>query len=381
MSSGQRPLLLVQVLRALAATLVLLGHTNSEVNRVAMQSGAGSTLVPHIPTGFGVDLFFVISGFIMVMSSQRLFGTRHGSGTFLMRRFTRLVPLYWIVTLVYVAVLVAGSHGYHGDLLKALLTSLSFVPYPTYGVDGSGNVYPLYTLGWTLNYEMFFYVIFAIFIGLSQARAVRAIGATLALLVAIGLLLGAGGSELTFWTQPIILEFGFGLGVGTLWLSDFRLSAPTCLLIAVAALCVVVADPGHLTIKLAGGSTPNDLRRVLAWGLPAAAILLAVTLLEKSRPFHGKFVSALSFGGDCSYALYLIHPLVLESLLKLWEHLKLAKTLGFVPLGVAVLVVSYAAAALTHLLLERPLTRKLQSTTPLRLYGPGAPSVFPTSRR
>ncbi len=358
--SGNRPLVLVQVLRAFAATLVLVGHTNSEVARMATESGARASPVPHIPSGFGVDLFFAISGFIMIMSSQRLFAAPNASRIFLWRRVIRLVPLYWLVTLTYVPILLLGSHGYHGDLPRSLLASLSFVPYPTYGVDGSGNVYPLYSLGWTLNYEMLFYLIFSMFMWLSLRSAQLAIGATLCALVVAGLVVSPRHSELRFWTQPIILEFGLGLAVAALWLQGFRLSGRVCAVIAACALGYVAWDPLHLTIKPAGGSTPNDLIRVLAWGLPAAALVLAASFPEKNRRFAGRLVAGLSFCGDCSYALYLLHPLVLIVLGKVWLRLHVGQTLGFIPLAAAVVLTSYALAAITHLVLEKPLVRNLR---------------------
>src|SRR5262245_61954213 len=96
-----RHLTSVQALRALAALLVLVGHTVSNINRAAAATGAPTPAIVHLPGGFGVDLFFAISGFIMVVSSEQLFGLPGAGRTFLERRLVRIVPLYWLATLAY----------------------------------------------------------------------------------------------------------------------------------------------------------------------------------------------------------------------------------------------------------------------------------------
>lgn len=150
LQAQSEPLVLVQALRALASllVLVLVGHTLGFVLKIFVADGSGERLTFAWPGGFGVDLFFCISGFIMVVSSHRLFGAPHARVTFLTRRALRLVPLYWIATLCFLPILLFGSKGYTGSLWQAILTSLFFLPYPTYGVDGA-VVFPIHTLGWS----------------------------------------------------------------------------------------------------------------------------------------------------------------------------------------------------------------------------------------
>jgi peptidoglycan/LPS O-acetylase OafA/YrhL len=356
---GSRSLVLVQVLRAIAATLVLVGHSLSEARQVAVSSGARVPVIAQFPGGFGVDLFFVISGFIMVVSSDPLFGTAPARRVFLTRRAIRLVPLYWVVTLAFVPILLAGSRGYDGNLCKALVTSLGFIPYPTYGIDGSNNVYPLYSLGWTLNYEMFFYLLFSVFIVARRGLATAGVVAALVVIVGAGALFGPAPVALRFWAQPIILEFGLGLTIGSLWLGRWQLDWRVCFAVACCAVCVVAVDPLQLAVKVGGNSTPNDFVRVLGWGLPAAALLLAGAFLEKSRGFAGRFIAALRLIGDSSYCLYLLHPFVLLIIMGIWKHVHTGPVGLFFPLG-AVVALSYGLAILTHLRAERPVTRGLQ---------------------
>src|SRR5262249_26224632 len=154
----------------------------------------------------------------------------------------RLIPLYYLVTLIYAIVLVLGPRGYAGNAGIALLTSLAFIPYPTYGVEGS-DVFPLFTLGWSLNYEVFFYLLFSIFITAPRSRAVISIAGMLVAVTLAGQLLHPNGIALRFWCQPIILEFGFGMIIALVWRGAIRASLWLCAVVAVVALGLLLADP------------------------------------------------------------------------------------------------------------------------------------------
>src|SRR5262249_39672775 len=136
----------LQALRAVAALSVVLYHIDF--------IGRGA---------FGVDIFFVLSGFIIchVTAADR----QH----FLLKRLIRIVPLYWARTLVVCALALAAPRLLQttSDSWMGLLKSLFFIPYE----KESGRVYPVLFLGWTLNYEMFFYVVFSIALALRPALA------------------------------------------------------------------------------------------------------------------------------------------------------------------------------------------------------------------
>ena len=131
----------IQALRVIAAFMVLAFHVSLEVAKLT----PAAVLTPG---SAGVDLFFVISGFVMLYSSERLFGRPWASAQFFKRRLVRIVPLYWLATTALV-LLVAPFAG-----TKAVIASLLFWPYPAGGA-------PLLNVGWTLNIEMFFYLVFA----------------------------------------------------------------------------------------------------------------------------------------------------------------------------------------------------------------------------
>jgi peptidoglycan/LPS O-acetylase OafA/YrhL len=349
-------LLMVQVLRGVAALLVLLGHTQSELIRVAAEQGAALRRWP-LPGGFGVDLFFCISGLIMVLASQPLYGQPGAATAFLRRRALRLVPLYWLATGLCVLTLLLGRHGLAQTTWTELLTSLLFVPYPVYG--DAAQPYPLLTLGWSLNYEVLFYGLFAVFIALPPRRAVAWTVAALAALVLAGAFISPDRVALHFWTRPILLEFGLGCVIGLWWLRRSCAPTPSLLVMAAAALGVLLLDPLGLAVKPTGAaSTPNDLVRVLGWGLPAAVLLTAAVSLEGR--VHGVALRGMSRLGDWSYSLYLMHPFALLSATKAWQRLGLHEHLPWSALAALMLGGSLLLAAAGYHLIERPLLRRLR---------------------
>lgn len=369
-------LVLIQVLRALAALLVLAGHVQGAVVAEAAQRGEVLRKLAF-PGGFGVDLFFCISGFIMVVSSQRLFGTPGAWSTFLGRRVRRLVPLYWIATLALLPALLFGRRPYTGDLPQALASSLLFWPYPTYGVEGEA-VFPLHTLGWSLNYEMFFYLVFALCVGLPMRRALAAVCLAMLAIAGAGLLFSPATTALRFWSQPIVLEFIFGVLVGWSWLRGrLRMGPLVEGLLVTASLALLAFNPLGLGVAPGTSTTPNDLVRLVSWGLPAAGLVLAAVSCEgRWRPASLAKVPAVDLLrriGDSSYSLYLLHPFALILGVKLWAGLGLGHHLGWPVLAIALFTASVATGWLGWCCIERPAARSV-GTWPRLWRGRGAPS-------
>ncbi|NML17775.1 acyltransferase family protein [Azohydromonas caseinilytica] len=356
---GER-LLWVQVLRGVAALLVLAGHAQGVLLDAAARQGQALQRLPLPPGGFGVDLFFCISGLIMVVASRPLYGQPGAAGAFLRRRALRLVPLYWLATGLSVLALLVGRHGLERTSWNDLLASLLFLPYPVYG--DAAQPFPLLTLGWSLNYEVFFYALFAVFIALPTRRAVACTVAALAAIVLAGSLVTPHTMALHFWSRPILLEFGLGCLLGLWWLRGAPAASAAVLGFGSAALVALALDPFGLSIKPAGGSTPNDLVRVIGWGLPAAALLAAALWLER----HGVTLSlgrvgqALARLGDWSYSLYLMHPFALLATVKAWERLALHQQLPWWMLGALLPLGSLLLAALSYRFIEQPLLRRLR---------------------
>lgn len=336
------PLPLIQVLRALAAVMVAAGHAQFEVAGLAARAGQPFTPAAWLPWPAGVDVFFVISGFIIVHAAAPLHGRANPQKLFLAHRIARVVPLYWLATTLYLALawarpglLGAGAEG------PAYLAA-SYLFWPMARADGA--VQPLYSLGWTLNYEMAFYALFALVLPLGRRGAVLGVLALLAGLVVLGRMAGTLPVPVAFWSDPIVLEFACGAALALARQEGLRLPGPACLALAVAGLALLWLS----------GEAPA-LPRCLAWGGPAT-LLVAAASLGPSREAGRRLGPAVALG-DASYALYLAHPFVLRGARVIAEAAGLAAPVGPGPLAILMLILASLAAILLHRIVERPLTR------------------------
>src|SRR5690606_11277040 len=237
-------LLAAQVLRAFAALAVVVYHAEYDAEAVAARAGLVFEHSELLPWMAGVDVFFVISGFIMVHASDELFGMSGAASLFLTRRLIRIVPLYWAATILFLAtlVLLPSTLNKAAPNLWQVVASFFFVPVER----SDGLIRPAFSLGWTLNYEMFFYALFATAIMLRRAIAVATVTAVLVLLVLIGEAVHQTGlappAALEFWSDPIVLEFAFGMGLALLRAEGLRLSLPMRALLAAAAVLLLHLD-------------------------------------------------------------------------------------------------------------------------------------------
>lgn len=319
----------VQVLRALAAVAVVTHHISLFGN------GA-----------WGVDLFFVISGFIMYFVTEK--SGRH----FFAKRVIRVVPLYWAGTIgiFCVAVLLPGFlRETHPDLLQ-LLKSLFFIPY-----RNGDNVFPIMFLGWTLNYEMFFYLVFALSMAISHAYRAVICSALLVALALIGWVVDSTSVVFEFYTAPILVEFAFGMACYRLLvlLRQWRPHGPG----VTARVVMTVAGLALIACMPVLADEAKDLGRPIPWGLPAAGAFLLVLrgLSNRSLPRLAVLV------GDASYSLYLFHPYVLSVSNRLLRSVGLADNTWPIAIALAQIVLCCTVAVVLYRLLELPMTAWLRS--------------------
>ena len=318
----------VQLLRALAASSVLFSHAAD-----VLFPGNGAWRA--VPWSAGVDLFFVISGFVMMLLSDGRFGRPGSAGHFLVRRIIRIVPCYWFFTLLMVALLMVAPTVTRNTMLTApvAITSFLFIPWPR----ADGLLRPLLSQGWTLNYEAFFYCAFAL--ALLARRGILLLSIAFVALVIAGLLFPAMWFVAAFYSSPIILEFLAGMGLAQIYIRGVRIGRPA--MAALAALAVIIAGTGTIW---------PDAPRLIAYGVPAL-LLAAAFILRPEAPQRGgvrHFGEAL---GDASYALYLSHPFAVNGVGLLLGTgpfvllLALAGSIGF--------------AMIFHRWVERPVTEWL----------------------
>jgi exopolysaccharide production protein ExoZ len=300
----------LQVLRFLAALGVTYEHC------------AAAARVPTNGLGaFGVDVFFVISGFIITRTA------RASPQRFLANRVLRVVPLYYLASAPFLLLIAA-----EGPLdWRRLVASLLFWP----ALDGFSM--PYLAVGWTLCFEMLFYA--SVWFVLRGARAAWLIGAYGALAAAS---LFSSQPVLHFLGAPLIIEFLFGVGLAYYGRQSPGLGAVTLL----ACICALVSYGFVGTHDLGagwGGSAKDTWLRPVVYGLPAALIVFGALQLEPM--LRGAWLKPLVFLGDASYSLYLSHLLVLALIGQIW------------PVAPAWLCICLciAVGASAYVLVERPL--------------------------
>lgn len=297
----------IHYLRAVAALMVVLLHIHTGIG--FMRHGAESL-------GWlrgGVDIFFVISGFVMVKSTT---GKAISPQDFFIRRCQRIVPLYWLATLVMMTAI-------QGEFLFKF-GSMFFLPMAN---PDSGALEPVVEPGWTLNYEMFFYLLFAFSLLLAEKWRFWALAGTLISLVTLALIFQPDGI-LGFYANPIILEFLFGMAIAKYGLRGHALLMP----LGFAAMYCL-----HPLIS----------SRVISLGIPAALIIMGAVGSEcKVRRYT--FFDVL---GDASYSIYIFHLLALGIFVKHWPKMGI-ETVYFAPVALAFVV---ALAVGLHWFLERPI--------------------------
>lgn len=334
----------LQILRALAAYLVVAYHCGE------MLTGNAGIIVPANHLGAaGVDLFFVISGFVMV----HIAGQRDGPGRFMFDRVARIAPLYWAATFAAIGAVAVRPWLFQNAIVTpdTIAASLLFVP----ALDAAVTLSPILFVGWTLNWEMMFYSLFALSMFAPMAWRLPVLGALL-IAVFVGGSLAPDTSALSFYGSPILFEFAAGGAVGWLVRDPGRLAQlrrfPMWLFIA-----------GGAVLFAASVAAPDALdERLLKWGIPASLIVLGIVVLDLTRPIaKGGLLASL---GDASYSAYLIHVFVVQAVALAVLPLVGTSALGIAAVYVSVFTGTAVISAATYRWIEIPSRDALRRLLP-----------------
>jgi len=337
----------IQMGRAFAAMAVALQHTIRDADRYYERYVGENPGFAQNPTGWvevlaaGVDVFFIISGVVMVLSTQQRDG---GLGGFLYRRVTRIYPLYWVLTIAYIGLLLAAPALFQVSYLEPVHMTCSLLLVPCIGPGG--EAIPYIYAGWTLTYELVFYLLFGLSL-IASGRWARVIICIALVLLWHSLQYSSLASiaAVKHSSGNIMLEFIFGLLLGQLWLSwKFPGKAGWPLIVAALALFCVSQQPIML-----------ELPRFLQWGVPALLFVGGLMCLEARCQSASLFSRGLVFLGAASYSLYLFH---FFSLRLFFVGLGKLGMLNLIPPTMAVLlgfIFTVIASSVVYLLLEKPL--------------------------
>ncbi|WP_407165416.1 acyltransferase family protein [Bradyrhizobium sp. ORS 111] len=335
---SSKQLLTIQYLRGVASVMVVLHHIRNPwpnlynpLERFAMGEA-------------GVDIFFIISGVVMYVSSRI-----ETPAVFAGLRLIRVAPLYWILTLCAASLLLMSGGAKPGfALVNDVMLSAMFFPH--HSSIFQGTIWPVLNPGWTLYFEMFFYLIFTI--GLFFRKPLLISLGLISLLVALGLVVSTDESifhsythPLLMYTHPLMLEFAAGIVLGWLFLNEKIPNVWLLLPVGFVTLFAVHAlQLPHL---------------YLLNGLCAALIMLGAVAAERS--FKIRDIGWLRLLGDASYSIYLTHALTLFVFRRLFLRLPVEGVLQFASFAILAATASLAVGFVVYFKVERPMTRWLRS--------------------
>ncbi len=332
-------LLTLQVARGVAANLVIFSHL---VQVEAKFIDGGSILPAFFFYGIsGVDLFFVLSGFIMVVVA----GKRTSALEFLWRRSARIYPAYWLVSLAVLGVSLVKPEWVNAAVKAPISIWRSFLLVP-------GPTAPLLGVGWTLVHEIYFYLVFAAILALRIPILIGLIGWAVILTTVV---LVAGDYVIRFpigfiWTNPLTAEFIAGAVIGLLY-ERKRIYMPNLVgvtgLVALAISIVFVAP----ALNLENSMHPFAYRTIV-FGIPMALIVYWLAGIEQtSVASPPRWLVAL---GDWSYGTYLLHLLILSVLGRTIHAVAPTGILSSVELLVVGFVGANIAGGVLYNYFERP---------------------------
>ncbi len=292
----------------------------------------------------GVDIFFVISGLVMTLSARRKATKATAAWTFIKDRIIRIIPLYWIITTCKIVVVLALPALISRTTLEPSYVAASYALLPVH--DATGVIRPVLPVGWTLSYEMFFYI--AVAIALMMRQPISSICIPVLLVFSgLGLIWPADG-----FPNTIAAEFILGIAIGGAVPRLQTLPTTLSLITGVIALCLLVTVP-------IGGA----ILRPLSWGLPAAVVVAAAVSIE--MPIRQHLPKWLLLAGNASYATYLTHGFVIPTIFLLCARSLPLDWVGFAATVILGLVVSAAAGQLTYRFIEQPLLLRLRTRRPM----------------
>lgn len=332
----------IQAMRGVAVLLVVFFHMLSVENKYG---GGGNVLPTWFEFGqFGVDLFFVISGFVMMTVTQNKSGSYHAV-RFMYHRLTRIFPLYWFYSMLLLVVYYVKPSWVIGSHDRSINVTESFLLLPQ-------NDYPLLSVGWTLIHELYFYLVFFVILWLFPERVrVYLLSAWATVLLLANLGLDSSSAVFQLVSSPLTVEFIAGCYIaiytrstkGAMCEGQLKVAAIATLLVSIVAYSYYKAETGLIG--------PAGWWRICIFGLPAC---LLVAIIVRAEELGILMWAKLRNVGDISYSIYLSHTLALIALGKIWSVISIAGIIDNLIVLPLLLVATLLIAQASYRYVEQP---------------------------
>ncbi|MFC4262689.1 acyltransferase family protein [Ferruginibacter yonginensis] len=342
----KRNLNLIQVLRGVASLLVVLFHTTSLIKESIHLNFIGGFFLFG---GAGVDIFFVLSGFIIAYSSQQLHYKNNSFTSFLKRRFVRVFPVYWVIITLLLALQIMLPTFYNNQYnLNAsnLLSTFLLLPQHTM----------LNGVSWTLSYEIFFYILFSLSFLIPNKKVLTVISvlylAIIILLPLMGFINHSSWYYFVFF--PMNIEFFMGIAIAVFMKKiSLNLGKILVLLGTILFLCAGVLYNNDIAL------VAGFFNRVIFFGVPSFFIIAGVVRLEQQKQIKTNRI--LNSLGTASYSLYLIHLPIIAAFLKLTGKYFNQSAILLHVFALFIIIFICVLSIIFFNVIEKPLIKKLNS--------------------
>ncbi len=319
---------------------------------------AFSVMMVHLPSvGFGiwgVDIFFVISGFVMMYITEK------ENNLFFLKRLIRVVPLYWIATsVIFLIALIKPDYLISTTAnFEYLLKSLFFIPF---NKNELGH-FPILSLGWTLNYEIIFYALFSLSLIFFKDKKVLFVSSMIILFIIINNFLS--GKNFIFWVYSnlIFLEFIFGMVVYKIWyryFNKFKINLRNKIILIMIALILTfyLNSHGFEVLFLAD----LESSRIIRFGIPSFFLIFIFLFFLSDIKFPKIFIIL----GDASYCIYLIHPFLIKFFYNVFSINQYNFTIQIISQIFIVFFILWLSIMI-FLFIETPISKKLKKSFKLK---------------
>mgnify|MGYP001264389976 CR=1 FL=1 len=304
---------------------------------------AFSVMMVHLPIfGFGiwgVDIFFVISGFIM------MYVTENNEKHFFIKRIFRIVPLYWILTIgvFFIAFLKPDYLNNTTANIEHLIKSLFFIPFDKNGIGH----FPVLFLGWTLNFEIIFYLIFGVSLFFFKKNRFLFCSLLIILFYFINLFLSKENFIFKTYADDMFFEFIFGMAAYIIW-KKFGNNYSSNSFVNISSLFLLI----FLILLFKNFKT----LRFLNYGLPSFFLLIYFLFFLDKIKFPKVFIML----GDASYCIYLIHPYLIQFFYKILDISKFSFFIESI-FTIFIILCVFLISIIIYKFIEAPINQKLRN--------------------